>query len=130
DEDGRIETLYVTSAGTVNTKTVRLCSYMSPKGRLAPYGVGDEVEIPLKEGPRSYLIREKMTFDAVEGGEGWDSRPAVHFREKISPLTIKSLRDLLQEEGAPEEEIDALAVWLNQTDEQNVVEGITRAALT
>jgi len=36
DEDNNRETLYITSSGTVDPVSVRLCSYMSPKGQLAP----------------------------------------------------------------------------------------------
>lgn len=130
DEDQKLETLYISPAKTVGAGKVRLCSYMAPKGRLATFGVGEDAEVKLPAGTYSFLIREKMTFSVVELGDGWDSRPAIHFRESAPPLTIRSLRDLLREDGIADDEIDALAPWLGQTGGEDITVGIKRGVLT
>lgn len=106
--------------------------YMSPKGRLAPLGVGDAAGIDLPSGTRSFVIREKMTFKPVEDGADWDAHPAIHFREDAPPITVKSLRDLLRGAGVPEAEIDAVARWYEDDDagDGNVSEGLARQTLT
>lgn len=134
DEEEKLETIYISPAGTVDSGGIRLCSYMSAKGRLAPLGVGEETDIPLPGGRRWFTVREKMTFKPVDDGAGWDSQPAVHFRQDAVPLTIKSLRELLREDGLTEDEVDAVAQWLEQGDaedvESNISEGIKRDTLT
>ena len=82
DDEEKVETLYISPAGTVDTRNVRLCSYMAPKGRLTPFAVGEEAEIPLPGGARSFLIREKMTFSAVEFGDGSRS-PLFSFGRRL-----------------------------------------------
>ncbi|ARU18470.1 ATP-binding domain-containing protein [Croceicoccus marinus] len=134
DEDESLQTLYISPAGTVPSAKVELCSYMSPKGRLAPRDIGDDVEVPLPGGARWFLLREKLTFKALEDSAGWDAQPAVHFREHATPRSVKSLRDLLREDGYSEEQIDALGTWLEEGDTEegahNEYEGIKRDALT
>ena len=134
DEDESLQTLYISPAGTVPSAKVALCSYMSPKGRLAPRDIGEEVEVPLPGGSRWFLLREKLTFKTLEDGAGWDAQPAVQFREDAPPRSFKSLRDLLREEGYSEEQIDALGAWLEEGDTEedasNEYEGIKRDALT
>lgn len=135
DEDGNRETLYISSGGTPTGSTVRMCSYMSAKGQLAPLGVGDRREITLPGGRRqAYEVLDKLTFKPVELADGWDARPAVQFREERRPLTIQSLRELMREDGAEQGAIDALEAWLTQSDAAgasgNLSEGMKRDALT
>lgn len=134
DEEGLSQTLYISPAGSPSSSTVRVCSYMSPMGRMATSSVGEEIDVRLPRGEAWFLIREKMTFKPLEDRAGWDSQPAIHFREGAGPLTIRSLRDLLRESGATEEEVDALARWLEEGDAEsgdgNLLEGIQRDALT
>ena len=134
DEDENLQTLYLSPAGTVPSAKVALCSYMSPKGMLAARDIGEEVEVPLPGGARWFLLREKLTFKALEDGAGWDARPAVQFRESASPRSFKSLRDLLAEDGYSDAQIDALGAWLEEGDAvegaSNEYEGIKRDSLT
>lgn len=134
DEDKKLETLYISPAGGLAAGNVRLCSYMSPKGRLASFGVGGGDDIPLPGGSRWFTVREKMTFAPLDDVAGWDSRPAVHFRKRKAPLTIKSLRELLRDDGLTAEQADAVIDWLNDGDAQdgggNISEGIKRDVLT
>lgn len=134
DEDDNRETLYISSAGTVDGVGHAFCSYMSPKGRLAPLGIGDFRNIPLPGGPRYFEICEKITFKPKLLGEGWDSQPAVYFRENLPPQTIKSLRELLRRDGFTDTEIDAFEAWASADSadaaDDNIIEGIKRDTLT
>lgn len=132
DEDEVTRTIYVSPVGTVEARGVNSCSYLSPMGRLAslPIGQGDEIRVEGKR--RWYDVLEKMTFQPSQLGGDWDSRPAIHFREKQLPQTIKSLRELLREVGFSPAELDPLAQWLAEEDGvegDNIVEGIQRDAL-
>ncbi|MBE2993068.1 DNA helicase UvrD [Sphingomonas sp. CFBP 13603] len=133
DEDDVRETLYISASGTVAQQTVRLCSYMSPKGQLAPLSIGDYRKIALPGGARAFEVIEKTTFRPIDLASEWDSQPAVHFRENLPPLTVRSLRDLLREDGWDEAGIDTVEAWLNDgeaIDDDNVSEGIKRDTLT
>ena len=134
DEDGNRETLYISASGSPSQCPVRICSYMSPKGQLAPLGIGDSREISLPGGRRGFEVVEKITFRPLEVRDGWDSQPAIQFRENQAPLTIKSLRELLREEGFTAEAIDEIEAWLSDADaaaaDDNLSEGIKRDALT
>ncbi len=134
DENDQRETLYISSSGTVAQGAVRLCSYMSPKGQLAPLGIGDYRLIDLPGGRRTYEVIEKITFKPFDLVGEWDAQPAIQFREQQAPLTIKSLRELLRQDGADEETIDEIELWLSGAGttnaDDNVSEGIKRDALT
>lgn len=85
DEDDVHETLYISSAGTVDPIRFKLCSYMSAKGQLASLSVGDSRQIRLPGGARHFEVIEKVTFAPVEVAGGWDGKPAIVFSEHTSP---------------------------------------------
>ncbi|MEN2786741.1 ATP-binding domain-containing protein [Sphingomonas qilianensis] len=133
DEDDQRETIYISNSGTVTQGKVRLCSYMSPKGRLAPLAIGDYRKIALPGGAQAFEVIDKITFKPSDERGEWDAQPAVKFRDKQAPLTIRSLRDLLREDGYSDAEIDELEAWHNDgasADDGNISEGLRRDALT
>lgn len=131
DEDEKQETIYISPVGTVSAAGVVSCSYLSPKGRLASLPVGQRTDIRLPSGNRWFDVVEKMTFKPTQVAGEWDSCPAVEFRDGMGPRTIKSLRELLRDEGFSAEEADALADWLADDEaSENVVEGLMRDTLT
>jgi hypothetical protein len=131
DDDDRQEVLYVSPAGTVGPLPFAFCSYYSPKGRLASEPVGGGGAIRLPAGTKQYEVLEKATFAPRLIGDEWDSRPAVIHGENVPPLTIKSLRDLLKQQGYSDDEVDELARQLAEADARdNVVRGLQRSALT
>lgn len=134
DEDDNRQTLYISSGGTVGPLPVPFCSYMSPKGQLAALNIGATRQVKLPSGPRYFEVLEKISFKPIEAESGWDSEPAVQYREKLAPLTIRSLRDLLREDGVSKMAIDAFEAWATAQNASagagNVIEGIQRAALT
>lgn len=133
DEDEKQKTIYVSPVGTLGAGEVVSCSYLSPMGRLAALPVGSGEDIPLPGGRRWFDVVEKMSFKPGQFGGDWDSRPAVEFREGKGPRTIKSLRELLREDGLSAEQADLLTQWLaeeGQVEGDNIVEGIMREVIT
>lgn len=133
DEHGVVETIYITPNAEIHIPGIKLCSYLNNrgKGRLASLSVGEDADIALPLGTRNFRLRAKLTFEpAVEQGV-WDSRPAVEFLEGQAPRTIKSLRELLRDDGWAEGEIDELERQLAEADAaDNIVRGIQRSVLT
>lgn len=133
DDDDRRETIYVTATGTIDPSPVKLCSYFSPKGRLAPVPVGEGLEISLPGGRRAFDVMEKITFTPTTDKAGWDSQPAVNHRANRPPQTIKSLRALLLDDGFSPAEVDELEAFLRAIDDPsdaNVSEGLKHQTLT
>jgi len=131
DDDDNREVLYVSPAGTVGMLPFAFCSYLSPKGRLASESVGGGRAIRLPEGEKNYEVLEKTTFAPKLIGDEWDARPAVVHGERVAPVTVKSLRDLLRRQGYSDEQIDELDRQLAEADvHDNVFRGLKRAALT
>jgi hypothetical protein len=133
DDDDREEVIYISPVGTVDTRDIKSCSYLSPKGRLAALRPGDCEEIHIPGGRRWFYVVEKVTFQPGEWSGEWDLRPAVEFREKDTPRTIKSLRELLRGGLVLEGEQDALAAWLGSDDEYDsglIEDGIVKETLT
>jgi hypothetical protein len=134
DEDDNRQVLYISSGGTVGSLPIAFCSYMSPKGGLAALNIGDSRKVKLPGGLREFEVLEKISFRPIEAGSGWDSKPAVQYREKLAPFTIRSLRDLLLDDGDSEVAIDVFEAWAAAQSASagagNVIEGIQRDALT
>lgn len=131
DEDEKQQTIYISPVGTVSALGVVSCSYLSPKGRLASLPVGEGTDIALPGGKRWFDVVEKMTFKPSQISGEWDCRPAIEFRDGKGPRTIKSLRELLRDEGFSAKHADALADWLaDDAGSENVVEGLMRDMLT
>jgi len=134
DEDDNRQILYISSGGTVGPQRVAFCSYMSPKGQLAALNIGDCRRVKLPGGVREFEILEKISFKPLTISSSWDSQPAVQYRENLAPLTIRSLRELLRDDGVDEDEIDAFEAWAVAQNASaaagNVIEGIQRDALT
>jgi len=134
DEDDNHQILYISSAGTVNPVPFPFCSYMSPKGQLAPLDIGDFRKIQLPSGMQSFEVREKLTFKPIALAEGWDAQPAINFRENKPPQTIRSLLELLREDGLSQVADDIVDAWAaagdGSADNDNVIDGIKRDSLT
>ena len=134
DDNQNRETLYISSGGTVGSLSVAFCSYMSSKGQLAALNIGDCRQVKLPSGIREFEILEKISFKPIKAQNGWDSTPAVQYRENLVPLTIRSLRDLLAGDRLVEVVIDDFEVWAAAQNASagadNVIEGIQRDALT
>ncbi len=131
DENDVRQTLYISPSGTVGKMPFLFSAYNGPMGRLAPLDIGDSLDITVKAGVRSYEVCEKITFRPSQASEGWDAQPAIEFRESAVPRTIKSLRQLLREDGIADDVIDAFEAWAAAAAESdNIIEGIKRDTLT
>lgn len=113
---------------------VELASYRSPVGRLASLPIGDEVELPNGE----FLeVEERAMLRPIRDGGKWDSKNSVLEGETYGPLTVTSLRTLL-ERIAPDEldeqagiDEQLLEKLLEEERESvNIIEGIRRVVLT
>lgn len=134
DENDVRQTLYISPSGTVGKMPFLFSAYNGPMGRLAPLDIGDSLDIEVKSGVRSYEVCEKLTFRPSQASDGWDAQPAIEFRENAVPRTIKSLRELLREDGIADNVIDAFEAWAAAgaaaEESDNIVEGIKRDTLT
>lgn len=130
DENEARETIYVAPNAEITVGGTKICSYLANrgKGRLVSHNVGDGEYIDLPGGRRYFEVREKLTFDPRLDGDGWDSRPAINFRERAAPQTIRSLRELLREAGIADEAFD-LDDWVAGDADEIVKEGLRRETL-
>lgn len=133
DEHSREETIYITPNAEVSIPGLKLCSYLNNRGmgKLAALVPGDDAHIELPGGTRYFQVVSKLTFEPTFDPGEWDSRPAIAFPAEGSPLTIKSLRDLLRDILPEALAADIIAAWEAEDEESvNIEEGIKRATLT
>lgn len=131
DEAGRVQTLYITSATPKSGYwgSAQVTSYRSPKGRLAAIPVGGDYVVNLPRGAASFEVLSKTRLHPGRAAGLWDSKDSIHEREGQRPLTILSLRALL-EGGADDAALDELDRLLAEDREKaNLVEGIRRIAI-
>ncbi|PHP64572.1 hypothetical protein CSC94_23675 [Zhengella mangrovi] len=131
DEDGQKTTYYFSRAAapSLPDKRVKFASYRSPVGRLAELGVGDDYELPRDGETVDVEIVEHARFQPFQSNQGWDARNAVLEGEDYGPLTVESLRALLE----AVEEIDETALdelLKEESTEANVREGVRRAVIS
>jgi len=125
DDTGRQSTFFVARASALPG----LVSYRSPIGRMAALRVGAEQDIPTPTGIRNYEVIERAALHPVLKTEGWDSRNTVLQGPDYGPVTVVSLRELLQL-AAPEAAADMLDAWLAEgRAADNVVEGLRRSVI-
>lgn len=133
NDAGEKETIYVTPAGAPRPTwgKARVASYRSPVGRLAAVPVGTDVEVRTPAGTKSYELIERARLRPLRELSGWDARNTILDRLSGKPITVVSLRALLQ--GPPLGEDDPLALLnhLLQEDQAqaNVSEGIRRSVI-
>lgn len=131
DEDDKRQTIYVARAGAGGRFGVTLCSYLAPMGRLASFPVGGSAEIRLPRGNVWFDVVERAIYHPVQDALGWDSRDTIVHTEEFGPLTIASLRALLEKAA---DSGDALAELDRLLEEEatvtNIQEGLKRRMLT
>ena len=127
DENGNENHYFFCRAnqGMVNMGVI---SYRAPIGRLASLSVGDEYQLP--NGQKVEVI-ESARFRPFQAKEGWDSRDSVVEGEDFGPLTIDSLRALLQKVAGEELAEDLLGQLLaEESQTANIFDGIRRTLIT
>jgi len=131
DEDGQKTTYYFSraAAAPLRDKRLKFASYRSRVGRLAELGIADEYELPRDGQSVSVEIIEHARFQPFLSNREWDARNAILEGEDYGPLTVESLRTILE----AIEEIDETALdelLKEESTEANVREGVWRAVIS
>jgi len=125
DDNGRQSTFFIARASSLPG----LVSYRAPIGRMAALPVGAEQEVSTPTGSRNYEVIERAALHPALKSDGWDSRNTVLQGADYGPVTVVSLRELLQI-VAPEAATDVLEAWLAEgRAADNVVEGLRRSVV-
>jgi hypothetical protein len=125
DEDGKDSTVFIARAGSLPG----LASYNSRIGRMASLPVGAEEDIKTSTGIHNYEVIENAKLYPALKSDGWDSDNTVLQGPGYGPVTIVSLRALLQIVG-PEDALDILEAQLAEgRASENVLEGLRRSVI-
>lgn len=132
DEDGQQATYYFSraaAAAALPGKRHWFASYRSRVGRLAELGVGDQYELPRDGQTVSVEIIEHARFQPVLANQEWDARNAVLEGDNYGPVTVESLRAILNAVVEIDETIlDELLKEERAAD--NIREGVRRAVIS
>ena len=109
DESGQETTYYFSRTAPVlsGDKDLKFASYRSPVGRMAALPIGSEYILNLDGRDVSVEVLERARFQPTQIDQEWDARNSVLEGESYGPVTIVSLRELLER---LEEDIDATAL--------------------
>jgi hypothetical protein len=131
DEDGQRATYYFSRAVTppLPERRLKFASYRSRVGRLAELDVGDEYEVSRGGKNVSVEVVERARFQPLLEMQEWDARNAVLEGEAYAPVTVESLRALLQTtEQIDETTLDELLK--EESAAANVREGVRRGVIS
>ena len=134
DTHGNKKIYYICRSTPVSGLDVLLASYHSPAGRMASLPIGEEITLPNKI--TLEVVENSRLRPVVYNGE-WDSKDTVIDNFDYGPITVKSLKTILEKtkeayEPLPEEGYDANLIdrLLSLEDEQlNITEGLRREVL-
>lgn len=131
DDQGQKFTYYFCRATPVPLRgsDLKFASYRSPVGRLAELGVGDEYIVRQSGRDVPVEVIEHARFVPILLNQEWDARNSVLIGENYGPLSVESLRALLQAEEA----IDATALddlLREESAASNIREGVRRAVIS
>lgn len=124
DESGTSATYYICRA-TPLSGFQNLASYRAPVGRLAAMPIGAELNLP---GGRTVTVTGKARLRPTELPEGWESHNTIFESERSVPVTIESLRTLLNVGIEGDEALDRLLA--EESSQSNILQGIRRIVLT
>ncbi|PJK29138.1 ATP-binding domain-containing protein [Minwuia thermotolerans] len=130
DEDGQEAIYYFARAAAppVTDERLKFASYRSPVGRLAELDVG-ETFLVTRGGEDVFLeVVERARFQPFLSNQEWDGRNAVLEGEAYGPVTVDSLRALLETaDRIDETALDALLS--EESDAANVRDGVRRGVV-
>lgn len=134
DENGK-HTIYYICKGTPDPSgnpSIKFASYYKNDiGRLAALPVGSDHTFKLPTGEIDVEVRQQIKLHPEKSSAGWDSRNSFLEGFAPKPLTIVSLRALLEEVIGDDYDVDALDRLLAEDKvEENILEGIRRSVLT
>ncbi|CAK0753093.1 hypothetical protein CCP4SC76_2420002 [Gammaproteobacteria bacterium] len=105
-----------------------MASYLAPLGRLASLPIGTEFQLP---NGTSVVVIEQTQLYPIQTVNDWDSQNSVVESDSYGPVTIESLRALLQQIAGEELVKDLLDKILAEEDQtDNIKEGIRRNIIT
>lgn len=124
-DDGVRDTYYICRASGISLNgSAKLAGYRTDLGKLASRDVGEEVEVSV--GGKLVWLRvvERVDLHPAKAVGGWDSINNVLRREDASPLSIQSLRKLLEPEEAIDDGSAFEAMLSGGEAEENITEGL------
>ena len=132
DESGKETTYFFSRTAPVlnSDNAIKFASYRAPVGRIAALPIGSEHTLKLDGHDVSVEVLEYARFQPAQIDQEWDARNSVLEGISYGPITIESLRGLL--EGL-EEDIDATALeslLAEETAAAIVREGVRRGVIT
>lgn len=105
-----------------------LASYRAPVGRLASLAVGEEFTLP---NGTTVEVLEQAQLHPRFANEEWDSKDSVIRSITFGPITIESLRTLIESVVSAEHGAELLDRMLAEESEAaNVVQGLRRSVIT
>ncbi|KQZ26746.1 hypothetical protein ASD50_03700 [Mesorhizobium sp. Root552] len=132
-EDGKPLVYYICrhTAESIPGSPHKLAGRNTPAGRLASLDVGDDYELRTPGGLQSVQIVEKALLHAFSNRQGWDSRDSILKTGAYGPVTVISMRDLLDGADLAAEEENLLDAILAEDEKAaNILDGIKRNVIT
>ncbi len=126
-DEGELKTYYICRTTPISGID-ELAGYLSPIGRLASLPIGDA--LVLKNG-RALEVVESAKLHPLMIDEAWDSKNTIIEGDSFGPITIKSLRALLNRitsTGISEDLLDQIRA--EETQKKNVIEGMRRSVIS
>ncbi len=130
DEDCAQRTIYISRTTSVPlTSGKELASYRSPLGRLAETPVGEDTIVTIAGKEKEYFVIEKISYQPLLKGQGWDSEPSQYRHDDKGVFTIPSLLAFLKSQNLDiSDELDRM---LEKNDSAHeVVKGISHQVRT
>lgn len=107
-----------------------LVSYKAPMGRLASLRSGEDIDIRIPGKTENFYLSEKVKLRPTKEQNVWDSPDTIVDRERRKPITIQSLRALVEQIDDEAEALDLLDQLIrSEQSDNNVLEGIKRSVI-
>jgi hypothetical protein len=127
DRSGEQRTYYICRATPISG-VPNLASYRAPVGRLASLPVGGKLSLP---NGTVVKVLERAQLHPSLTDRMWDSRDTVIEGDEFGPITVESLRALLQTISGKEIAEDLLGQLLSEEMQaSNVIDGVRRSVIT
>ena len=131
DESGKETTFFFSRTAPVlhSDSDTKFASYRAPVGRIAALPIGSEHTLRLDGRDVSVEVLESARFQPTQIDQKWDARNSVFQGASYGPITIVSLRELLER---LEEDIDATALeslLAEETAASTAREGVRRGVI-
>lgn len=125
NDEGQKEIYYICRTSGISLNgAAKLAGYRTDLGKLASRDVGEEVEVSVGGNLVWLRVVERVDLHPAKAGGDWDSTNNVLRREDVSPLSIQSLRKLLEPEEAIDDGSAFEAMLAGGEAEENITEGL------